>query len=253
MINRFFALLKREWLEHNSLWRVPAILIGLAVLVRLSLVFGNLATDVDVPEQFQIDEIVGSAVDAAIGKGLNMMNAIIVFTLVIVACFYALNCLFSERQDQSVLFWRSLPVSDTQTIISKLVVALIVIPLLILVCQVVIAIIFLDTSSANYLGHYFGQFLNTLSKLVLWVLLPTIAWCLFCSAAADRSPFLLALFAPLAVIAVDWLFLDGVINNWLSLNRLIGFKDFSIATLVSGLGLSALFIVLAINKRRQRI
>ncbi len=253
MMTAFYAQLKREWLEHTNLWRVPLILIGLAVLVRLSMVFGNLSVDVNLPEQLQLDDAIGSVLDGAIARVLNVMNSIIVFSMIIVACVYALSCLFAERQDQSVLFWRSLPISDTQTVLSKLFVALVGVPVIIVLCQIIVTVIFLDTASGQYLSHYFSHSLGHLGKLLLWALLPTIAWCLFCSSIANRSPFIIALFAPLAVIVVDWLFLDGALNELAGFNRLIGFDDFSLQMLLVGFVLSAVFIALAINRRRQRI
>lgn len=249
----FFALVKRELLEHNSLWRVPAMLLGLALLVRLSLVFGNFATDINLPEGFQLDDTIDSIVDSALARGLIWMNSIIVITLFVVAAFYALNCLFTERQDQSVLFWRSLPVSDAVTVASKLAVALVFVPITMILCQIVAAVIFLGTGSIDFMVGYLGSSLVDLLKLVLWSLLPTVAWCLFCSEFAKRNPFLLAIFLPIGVVIVDSLFFDGSLGNLLVINRVMGFSDYSLWPLASGLALSAVFIYLATMKRRQRI
>lgn len=249
----FFALVKRELLEHNSLWRVPVILLGLAILVRLSLVFGNFATDINIPDQLQLDETIDSIVDGALASGLRWMNSIIVITMFVVAVFYALNCLFTERQDQSVLFWRSLPVSDALTVASKLAVALVLVPIIMLLCQVVAAVIFLGFGGFEFLVTYFANSVPNLFKLVIWSLLPTVAWCVFCSEFASRNPFLLAIFVPIGVIIVDRLFFDGTVGNMLVINRAIGFSDYSIWPLLSGIALSAVFIFLAISKRRQRI
>ena len=49
--------------------------------------------------------------------------------LVLVLTFYLLDCLYAERKDRSILFWKSLPVSDAATVASKLLVALAVVPL----------------------------------------------------------------------------------------------------------------------------
>lgn len=249
----FLALIKREVLEHNSLWRVPLILIALAVLVRLSLVFGNFATDINIPDQLQLDDTIDSLVNSALSRGLIWMNSIIVLTMFVVAVFYALSCLFAERQDQSVLFWRSLPISDGLTVASKLAVALLIVPITMVVCQIFSAIIFLGTDSFSFLFSYFGVSLLKLIQLVVWSLLPTVAWCLFCSEFAKRNPFLLAVFVPIGVVIIDRLFFNGVVSDLLVINRTIGFSDYSLWPLVSGLALSAVFIFLATMKRRQRI
>src|ERR1041384_7751388 len=57
--------------------------------------------------------------------------------MAVVAFFYLCDCLYAERKDRSILFWKSLPVSDTLTVLSKLIVALIAIPLVVYVLSLV--------------------------------------------------------------------------------------------------------------------
>lgn len=252
-MNVFFTLIKRELLEHNSLWRVPIILLVLAILIRLSLVFGNYATDINIPDQLQLNDTIDAWVDSALASSLGWVNSIIVWTMFVVAVFYALNCLFTERQDQSVLFWRSLPVSDALTVASKLTVAVVIVPLLIIVCQIISAFIFLGAGSFEFLINVFGETLLSIFKLVLWSLLPTAAWCMFCSEFCKRNPFLLAIFIPLGLVLVDNLFFDGSVGNMLVINRVFGFSDYSIWPLLSGVLLSGVFLYMATIKRKQRI
>jgi len=247
------ALLKREILEHRNIWFVPAILIAIAVLVRLSLIFGNLNIDLELPSQLQLDDQVGSVIDGVLTRGLNWMNYIITMTIMIVACFYTLSCLYNERQDESVLFWRSLPVSDTTTIASKLLIALVVAPLSVLICQTVVAFIFLGIGAFDYLALYFSSSLSLLVKMILWSLLPTVAWCLFCSEVAKKNPFLLAFVAPILLWIIDSLFLSSIIGDNVMVNRWFGFNSYTSVPLISGLILSGVFIALAIVKRSQRI
>ena len=47
-----------------------------------------------------------------------------------VVFFYCLGSLYDERKDRSVLFWKSLPVSDRDTVLSKALSALVVAPTL---------------------------------------------------------------------------------------------------------------------------
>jgi ABC-2 type transport system permease protein len=252
-IRKLPALIRREILEHTNLWRVPLILIGIAILVRLSLVFGNLSIDFDVPEQLQLDDQINSIVDGVFARALNSMNYLIMLSMFVVGIFYSLSCLYNERQDQSVLFWRSLPISDGLTVASKLLVALAVIPVVIIVCQAVVSLIFLDTQVVQYFSHYLSTGLGGLLQVLLWSMLPTVAWCLLCSEVASRNPFLLAFIAPVMVVLVDKLFLSGVVSKTLAINRVFGFDDYTTGPLIWGLGFAVVCIALAIVKRSQRI
>jgi len=247
------ALIKREILEHRSIWLVPAILVGIAVLVRLSLVFGDLRFDFEIPSEWQFDDQVDGVVNGVVVQGLRFMNFIITMTIMIVACSYTLSCLYNERQDESILFWRSLPVSDTITIISKLVIALVLAPLMVVICEILVAFVFLGLGALDYLVSHFGNSLSLLAKTIFWSLLPTIAWCLFCSEVAKKTPFLLAFFTPVLVWVVDSLFLSGVIGDNIMLNRWFGFNAYDSVPLISGLIISIIFISLAVIKRSQRI
>lgn len=247
------ALLRREILEHRSIWLMPLILIGIAMLVRMSLVFGNLEVNIDVPSQLNLDDTINSVRDGVVARGLNLMNYIIMMTLLAMACFYSLSCLFTERQDESVLFWRSLPISDSMTVASKLAIALVVIPSTVLISQTIVAIIFFGVDAFNYLSVFFSSSLSTLLKVIAWSLLPTIGWCFFCSEVANKNPFLLAVVAPVLLWVTDWLFLDGTIGNILHVNRWLGFDDYSMMPLISGLVISVVGIGFAIVKRSQRI
>lgn len=253
IMNKLFALLKREVLEHNNIWRVPLILIGIAILLKLSLAIGNLSVDLNVPDQLQMDEMVGSALDGVIAKSLNGVNFMIMVVMFIVAVFYSLACLFNERQDDSVLFWRSLPISDSLTVASKLLIAVVVIPLIVVFCQAVVAVIFFGTDSIQYLVAYYGQSLIHLAMLITWSLLPTVAWCIFCSEIARKNPFLLAFIAPILFVLVDKLFLNGVLSQTFIVNRLTGFADFSVTSLLGGFVFSAVCLFLAVIRRSERI
>ena len=247
------ALLRREILEHRPLWFMPLILIGIALLVRLSMSFGSLEFNIDIPSQLNLDNTINSVRDGAVARGLNVMNYIIMLTLFAVACFYTLSCLYNERQDESVLFWRSLPISDTTTIASKLVVALILTPFAVLLTQTVVAFLFFGTEAFNYLSVFFADSLTTLFKVLMWALIPTVGWCLFCSEVAKKNPFLLAFIAPILLWVTDRLFLGGNIGQLLHVNRWIGFNDYSMESLMSGLIVATIGIVFAIIKRSQRI
>lgn len=252
-MNVFIALLQREVSEHKSIWRVPLVLLGIALLVKMSFTFGNLSIDFDVPDGFNIESTVDSWLATAIGKALGVMNYIVMVVMFLVAIFYALSSLYDERKDQSVLFWRSLPISDTQTILAKLTVAIVLVPLVILVLQSLIAMVFLGLQGFDYLSSYLVSAVAQLGKILLWSMLPTIAWCLLCSQISNKNPFLLALVSPILVILSDWLFLDGVLADTLVINRLTGVDSFTPTVLIVGLIFSVSCLVFTIARRGERV
>src|SRR3954447_3546571 len=48
----------------------------------------------------------------------------------LVSIFYCLEALRGERRDRSILFWKSLPVSDLTSVLSKATIPLVILPLL---------------------------------------------------------------------------------------------------------------------------
>ncbi len=139
------------------------------------------------------------------------------------------------------------------TIASKLVIALLVIPLMIIICQAIVSVIFLGTHSPDYLSIYFVNSLPLLLKTLIWSLLPTVAWCMLCSEISKKNPFMLAFIAPILVILVDKLFLNGLLSQHLIINRLAGTDNYSFMPLIWGSLVSLVCIVLTIVKRSQRI
>lgn len=137
-------------------------------------------------------------------------------TTLIVAIFYCLDALYGERRDRSILFWKSMPVSDLTTVLSKMAVPLVILPVVTFVITIVTQLIMLLLSSAVLLAN--GQ-----SALALWAKLPwgqmslmllyhlitvhslyyapIFGWLLLVSAWARRLPFLWA-FLPLAAIGI---------------------------------------------------
>jgi len=252
-MNTFIALIKREVSEHNSIWRVPTVLLVIAVLIKFSFSFGNLSINFTVPESLNFESTVDSFLATAIGQALGYTSWLISSVMFLLAIFYALSSLYDERKDQSVLFWRSLPISDTQTVLAKLAVALVLIPILILIMQSLVAIVFLGAQSVDYLASYFSFSITHLAKVLLWSMLPTIAWCLLCSQVANKSPFLMAIVVPLLLTIIDWLFLDGVIADTFVINRFSGIDHYTPTVLVIGMAFSLACLGFTIARRGERI
>lgn len=250
--NVFIALLKREVLEHKNLWRVPMVLLVIAVLLRLSFSFGNLAIDYDFSQIKPLDETLDSVLDSAVFKTLAFVNFFVIVVMFLVAIFYALSCLYEERRDDSVLFWRSLPISDWMTILSKLFIPLVVIPVVILLCQAINALVFLGANAGEYMPYFLG-FAAELTKKNVWTLLPVISWCMLCSAIVKRNPFLIAFITPILLMLIDYLFFNGAVSDFFVINRFTSANQFSTFSLFVGVIFSLACIAIALFKRTQKI
>ena len=228
-------LLKREYWEHRGgflwtpFWITGAFLI-ITVLVIVSAEVFRSQAGVHVGG-FSLSDLRGniSADDLAqAGNGLDMsqlMFAGMTFVgLFFVSFFYLLGALYDDRRDRSVLFWKSLPVSDTATVASKALTAMLVIPAFALAISTVAYLLFLvvictwaalhglNALPAVLAAHPLGMFLRLAATLpvgALWAL-PTVGWLLFWSAYARSKPFLWAVLLPIvALIANGWIGLLG--------------------------------------------
>lgn len=213
-MNTQLALLRRELWEHRSIYVVPLVI---ALVVSLMSVTGQVVVSA-------FDHAIDLAILGASNLGEReralsitaLMTAIstpFVLTMWVLSVFYLLDSLYAERKDKSILFWRSLPVTDTETVLSKLATALIVIPLVTFVVIMATDLLVLAISgiwvsmrggSASHLIWSAAPLLeNWLATLVfvlalpLW-LSPFAGWFLLVSAWTRRSPMLMAVL-PLVV------------------------------------------------------
>jgi ABC-2 type transport system permease protein len=202
MIETQFALLQRELWEHRAIYVAPIVV---AVLMTLGALTGQVSVngidhvEVGIVGASNLPENARAAVLSGIMIGLSTT---FVFAMWILTIFYALDSLYAERKDRSILFWRSIPITDAETVVSKLLTALIVIPLASFAMIVIThLVVFLITSVWVGVRPFFDNWTATLIFLLalpLW-LSPFIGWFLFVSAFTKRSPFLTA-FLPLAVL-----------------------------------------------------
>ena len=150
----------------------------------------------------------------------------------LVQLHYFVNCLYDERRDLSVMFWRSLPVSDEVTIISKLLTGAIIIPaifysaatvlfvmglVLAFLGSVVLSIGF-DISlwgvwSSAQIMSAIGSIWLTLLPVAIW-LLPLYSWLMFTSIYAKKAPFLWAI---LPIVAL--LIIEAIVVHYLQLSQ----------------------------------
>ncbi len=158
-----------------------------------------------------------SAKDMAdLGNGLDLTLLLSstwpFLVLAFVVFFYCLGALYDDRRDRSILFWKSLPLSDTQTVLSKVISALVIAPLVATLAAVATMFGFLLIISIVAVTHggspttliwgpaspltLSAGLLTAIPVYALWAL-PTAGWLLLCSAWARSKPFLWAVMLPL--------------------------------------------------------
>ena len=230
-MNTFVWLLKREfWENRGGFLRAPFIIaiVFLAIIV-LVMVTAELAAKqhgVNV-NGIQLDMLTQSLspenmakLNAAVDIGLLTLCFPIGIGLFFVTFFYALGSLYNDRSDRSVLFWKSLPISDTQTVLAKVAAASVVAPLFAIVAMIALQLTFLvlmtlfaavngvNAVSALWSPLHMIKLWLTMALLIpvnaLWAL-PTLGWLLLCSSFVRSKPFLWAVALPIGVgLIVSW-------------------------------------------------
>jgi ABC-2 type transport system permease protein len=159
-------------------------------------------------------------------------------TAFIVGIFYCLDALHSERRDRSILFWKSLPVSDLTTVLSKAIIPLVVLPALVFAITVPLQLIIRLVSAgvllvsgastatpwAPPLFEMEVVLLYSLIVVVLWHA-PVYMWMLLVSGWARRATFLWAVLPALAIAAVEYIAFHTTFLGSLLRDRMFGFAE----------------------------
>lgn len=115
------TLVRRELWEHRALYLAP---LGVTAFMLLAAIVAG-----DMQFARDLDPEVGRE-RARLFSFFSLQIFVTLFSITgAVICFYLLDCLYSDRRDRSILFWKSLPVSDTRTVLAKLFTALVIIPI----------------------------------------------------------------------------------------------------------------------------
>ena len=159
-------------------------------------------------------------------------------TTLVVAIFYCLDALHGERRDRSILFWKSLPVSDLTTVLSKASIPLVVVPLLTFAITVVTQWIMLLMESAVFLVKgqnvattlwgqlalsqmWMGLLYHLVTVHALWYA-PIFCWLLLVSAWARRAPILWAVLPLFAIALVERIAFNTSHFATMLMNRMSG-------------------------------
>jgi ABC-2 type transport system permease protein len=203
----FYWLVRRELWENRSLYIAPLVAAGVVFI-------GFLLNALHLPEGMRMLTMLDPERQRRAVSGIyGGIGLLIVFTMVIVTWFYALDALYGERRDRSILFWKSLPISDTQTVLSKLFTAMVVAPVIAFAVVVTLQVLILLLSSivvliggASPAPIWSNLQLFQMTVVMLYALIvlslwyaPVYAWLLLVSAWAKKSTFLWAVLPPIAL------------------------------------------------------
>jgi ABC-2 type transport system permease protein len=227
-MNNIPLLVKREYWEHRGgfLWApvwITGVILVFTVLGILSAEAFHSSSNVHMG--FSLDDLrnnISQADWSEAGNALDMaqfvFGAVTSVGVFFVLFFYLLGALYDDRRDRSVLFWKSLPVSDTATVASKALAAMVLAPVLAFVVATAAYLVFLlivtlwagahglNALPAVFAAHPLGmlwRLVLTLPVSALWAL-PAIGWLLFWSAYVRSKPFLWAVLIPLGVLMLNW-------------------------------------------------
>ncbi|ODU42905.1 MAG: hypothetical protein ABS98_13835 [Lysobacteraceae bacterium SCN 69-48] len=241
-------LLRREFWEHKGgfFW-APIWAGGISLLLTLmALIFGEVAMRREAVSGLKVNgQVMINGLDLnliteqmspddvqKLADGISLSTASAMFwpllVLGFVVFFYCLGSLYDERKDRSVLFWKSLPVSDRDTVLSKALSALVVAPTLAIAVGIACMVAFLLVLSVFVLLHHGNPFvllwspdnllanagvaLAAIPVYALWAL-PSAGWLLLCSAWSKSKPFLWAIMIPVfAGVFISWFDLMNVFN-----------------------------------------
>jgi ABC-2 type transport system permease protein len=188
---------------------VPAVVAGL-------LIFGAMFGTVDLPVQ------AGSALQLKPDQA-HAFGSLLLFgfgvSLFIVMCvyvvFYQTDALYADRKDRSILFWKSLPLSDTQIVLSKLLTATVIIPLAFFIAANLTTLMMaaiISFRAGAPIAHILWQPNLWLQLQVLWLylivtmaiwFLPIYGYLLFVSAWARRAVLLWVILPPALLVLAE--------------------------------------------------
>lgn len=197
---------RRELWENRSVCLVP-------LIVAAVVLFASLIGMIGLPQRMRTLPADPVSLHAVVIRPFSLAPAPIMLATILVGFFYALDALYGERRDRSILFWKSLPVSDLTTVLAKAAIPLVVLPLLGFVLSMVALAVLLVLSTLVLLANGLGAatvwsevrlvqqplvMIYGLTAHALWFA-PIYGWLLLVSAWARRMPVLWAVLPPLAL------------------------------------------------------
>jgi ABC-2 type transport system permease protein len=204
--------IRRELWEYRSIYLAPLAVAGLFLV-------GFFISSTTLPGRIRSLGSLGTAEQhQALLHPYDFAAGMVMLVAFLISIFYSLDALYGERRDRSILFWKSLPVSDLTTVLSKAIVPLVMVPLFAFAVTVVLQFLMLVWSSTILLasGQSVGMLWSHVSPFQIWVMLlyhlvtvhmlwyaPIYSYLLLVSAWARRAPFLWVVLPPVAIAALE--------------------------------------------------
>ena len=274
--------MRRELWENRSVYIAPPV-------VAAVFLFGYLISLFTLPRRMNAALLLDAAKQRAIiSQPYNFVAGLVMMTAFLVAAFYCLDALYGERRDRSILFWKSLPVSDRTTVLAKVSIPLVVLPAIAFPIALAARLIMLLLATLTLMGNgralaalwthvtFFESSVALLYAAIiapLW-LAPLYAWLLLVSAWAKRAAFLWAVLPPMLLEMFEkmafgtnyvYMILGHRMTGWLTngfemhtplpiepLNAMTPGRFLSAPGLWIGFVFAALFLALAVRLRRNR-
>ena len=246
-MNQLIALIRREYWENKGAFRTtPLVIGGIYIAFLLMSIFTTAHFDNELytfAEAIRLLAAQPAEFRATHGHEVMLGSSLFfTVTLAFVTCFYLLGALYDDRKDRSILFWKSLPASDTMTIASKLLTAMILAPMMFFVIFVLTQIVMAVIASIMVMSvgeNPWTLFLSVVNPLRAWGVLlisylaasiwflPLYAWLLLVSSFAPRIPLLFAVLPPV-IFAILQVWIDflrtftlntslfGLIGEWMA-------------------------------------
>lgn len=276
----FLWSVRREVWESRSVYLGPLVVAALFFaghLVSLAFLPAKLRAGLDLSKQHE-----------SLHGHFDLVAFAVMAISFVVALIYCLDALYGERRDRSILFWKSLPVSDATAVLAKASIPIVFIPVVTVVIIVVTHVLMLLAGSVVLVGSgigagvlwrnvpvwhmWWGLFVHMVSGHGLWYA-PFYGWLLLVSAWARRAPLLWATLPPAAVG-----FLEKIVFNTAYFGHLLEYRltggpqpsgahsgmsmeavtPFTLGQILSspglwiGLAITAAFLWGAVRLRRQR-
>ena len=227
-MNNMIMLIRREVWEHRSLWIAPLALAGVILVITA---FGGLHytggddfslgyRDEGVRHELSRLKPPEDVRQGIIAGVFSMLTAVQLMILGIVVFFYLLDALLAERRDRSILFWKSLPISDAEVVTSKALTGLVVAPLFVLAVSAVVQVLVAGIAAIRLGSLPFVPWdtlvwlkvqavtLGFAVMVVLWYL-PLAGYLMVVSVWARKNAFLWAVLPWVAILIIEGLIMNS--------------------------------------------
>jgi ABC-2 type transport system permease protein len=220
-------LIRREFWENRAIWMIPAVFGGLLLIAAL---FGQ----VSIPRLTTVEES-----HEAAGGFLVIVGGLFYLVMAVYSTWYLMDCLYTDRRDRSILFWKSLPIADSTTVLSKLLVGMVIIPLVYFAAAdatALIAAFILSIRARASIGSSLWNGEVWLQVQVLWMYvifttalwyLPIAGWLMLVSAWAKRAVMLWVVLPPLLVCILERVIFGTQMATHVIMRRLTGLPSVS--------------------------